>query len=255
MNRKFRISIALVLIMIFMTTSAFANSVGNNGEIKDVDVGYWDCWRYSNGVTWQNKKPGDWITYTYTIENTNENIVGVNDVQFYRGDKSTYNESSRSEWQSYRAYKQTLYPYAVQDLTITNYKYYSQGRVQLTVKARLVDNSNVGGFKITKKWQNAKVTGRRFYLPVYVNWKTKDDSFYVSGESVGSVGNISTHIIGERVIGPFNTDVHVNVFFQPVVDNEQAKYLSSDMEFDLKQGRTKKIDIDASSYSIYATPK
>jgi len=150
-----------------------------------IDVGYFDCWLHSDGVTWQNVpgygvvKPGDTVVYSYTVYYDGpETPVGVKSVRFYPGDEATYNQTYRQYWQEYSDYmsadKSGYFTYSVTSLTVNSFQYLGNGKVQITITAPLVTATKDGAYYgkyMRESWQGKLTQGRRFYLPTVIEWE------------------------------------------------------------------------------------
>lgn len=137
-----------------------------------LDIGYWDCWKYSDGVTWQDKKPGDTVTHKVTVAYDGAGTVkGVKGVTFFGNDEAKYNLTSKPNVLSYSDYLDNIYPYAVNNAQNISYKYLGNQKVEFTITTKLTDWSGQKGENIKKWWQSTQVEGRRFYIPVLIEWE------------------------------------------------------------------------------------
>ena len=180
--------IIIFLIVFSSISNAYAASSSASANIqinydtktfKQIEVAYYDCWRYSDGETWQDAEPGDNVDFTFTVESDSPDVTGIKSVQFFTDDEDLYNSTSRQTWQTYKEYIKTFYPYAVNNCSPQG-EYIGNAKAKIKVNTTLNDweghiddDEGLGGFKITKIWQHKKVTGRRFYVPVVVEWEMK----------------------------------------------------------------------------------
>ena len=182
--KKLSVLLALVFILI-MAPSALAASVDTQ-----IDIGKFDCWMYSDGQTWQNVpgygvvKPNDSPTYNYTVTYSGSNsdkITGVKSVTIFSHDETTYNKTARANDTIYDNYlKSDFYNYAVKELTVNNFKYLGEGKVQITISPTLdtykrdPNYSDFPGQYLHEDFQGKLTQGRRYYTPTVIEWEMAD---------------------------------------------------------------------------------
>ncbi len=156
-----------------------------NVSQNQIDVGEFNVWLHSDGVTWQSipgygvKKPGDTVTVTYTVTYdgpASDKVVGVKGASFYTGDQNIYNTTYRKDWQIYDIYEGHIDKYRVTNMTNVRAVYKGNRQVQMTVTIDLKTAAMHGsparwGLDISEPWQAKMTNGRKFYIPTLIEWQ------------------------------------------------------------------------------------
>ncbi len=86
-------------------------------------------------------------------------------------------------------FNKRFYKYAVDNGRILDYNYLGNSEMQYTIKTTLRANEVTNGKDITKEEQAKLVQGRRFYIPVLINWEyANSEGFELLGWVSGGVG-------------------------------------------------------------------
>lgn len=134
----------------------------NEPILRQISVGYWDIWRHADGITWQETgKPGD--TKEYTFQPTvPAKMEGYKNIEF-KIKPIIY--ISEQEYTQYGGRAGTSYPqFRLDILQYLPQNYQKKDDKTVTFK---LDGKY---FDIKKDWQGQQVEGRRYYLPVLVEW-------------------------------------------------------------------------------------
>lgn len=127
---------------------------------KYIDVGYWDIWRHSDGITWQyTGKPRDSKEYIFTLKNPTS-MADYQNISYkicYPLIEKEYNQAGGWLGHSYIDFMDKILRYTPQDYRIKD------GKMVSLVLDGFYEN-------IKKEWQGQLVEGRRWYLPVLVEW-------------------------------------------------------------------------------------
>lgn len=127
---------------------------------RHIDVGYWDIWRHSDGVTWQHTgRPGDRKEYVFDLQ-TPSSIANYQNMSYkiiLPVSAERYNQAGCWQEMTYARFDKDICRYIPQD-----YQKEEDKTVSLTLDGTYFD--------IKKEWQGQLVEGRRWYLPVVVEW-------------------------------------------------------------------------------------
>jgi hypothetical protein len=128
--------------------------------LRYIDVGYWDIWRHADGVTWQyTGRPGDLKEYAFNLE-TPAVLANYHNISYKIIAPVT--EAGYLQAGGYLGMNYTNFYICYQQYTPQGY----QKKDDKTVSLRLEGTY----FDIKKEWQGQLVEGRRWYLPVVVEW-------------------------------------------------------------------------------------
>lgn len=222
-NLKKKVGILGVILVFFSLLFINAPPVyAVNASQLQVDVGQFNTWLHSDGVTWQNipgygvKKPGDTVTITYTISYdgpVTDKVVGVKGASFYIGDQSLYNQTYRKTWQEYGVYEVYIKPYNVNHMTNVRAVYKGNRQVQLTVTVDLKTAKKYGnplnwGEQIKEPWMAKLTDGRKFYIPTLIEWEIEAAGYNLT---VQIEGQGSTTPTGSKIPGTVHQNMSGNV--------------------------------------------
>lgn len=182
--KKTKLIILVMLFLNFSFVSAASENVSpmnfnittqnTTQKIYDLDVGYYDVWKHMDGTWQQGIKPGSSVTHSHTVEYQGEGTVKSVKMSFYENSKSDYDKTIRASWQRYSDYMSLMYPYAVNNHNSLNYSLNKNtSSASFTIKTKLTDNYGLGGLDIKKDWQGGKVEGKRFYIPILIEWEVE----------------------------------------------------------------------------------
>ncbi len=152
--------IGLVLVLILLT-GLYVPAEAAQPVMSLIYVGSWDIWRHSDGVTWQYTGcPGQEKECTFNLEapeslaeyeNVDYKIVSLDITE------EQYNQLGGHQGLSYDDFEFNFYIFRP-----NNYRQVWDKTVSLTLSGTYDD--------VKKEWQNKLVEGRRWYLPVIVEW-------------------------------------------------------------------------------------
>lgn len=174
------------------------------GKIQNqIDVGYFSCWQHADGVTWQNipgfgvKKPGDTVTFSYTVTYdgpASDQVTGVKDVSFYQGDAGIYGTTFRQGWQPYNIYDELYGDFIVTRMEEPQFVYKGNKQVNITITVELKTKQMHGdppnwGKQIKEAWQSKLTDGRKFFTPVLIEWELEGNTlpdFFVTKQPLSN---------------------------------------------------------------------
>ena len=219
--RKISVLLALIFILIMAPAALADNSTTAE---RQLDVGSFDTWLYSDGMTWQAVpgygvvKPGDSPTYTYIVTYSGaspDRITGVNSVVAFDGIDKTYNSTTRSTGKPFNDYvKESYYKYSVKTMSVNSYQYLGSGQVKITVTPLLdtyylyPGHADYSGEYQHQFFQGKLTQGRRFYTPAVIEWQIKDGSpdFWPSVPTLNYTGTPGSTITIPAMVFNSGTD-------------------------------------------------
>lgn len=233
MRKTQKLIMAILLMALAMqfapTPSAFsANEVLFKTQ---VDVGYWDIWLHSDGVTWQyTGKPGDEKSYTFAIspppetanyDNVRHEIkAGITKEQFMAaGGRGDY-APDEAGWDEFDREILVHIP--------DDYRQTGDNQVTFTLSPKMRAKW------IKEEWQADMVEGWRWYLPVTINWygvpktekpKPKAGGFYNIDDYLGlKSGDFRTFTYNHEKIGNGGTVIFKIYKFTTEIGNVISQY-------------------------------
>ncbi len=134
----------------------------------EVDVGYWDIWRHSDGVTWQwTGKPGDAKIYNEFEINPPAEVSGYNNVRFAMGAGISKNDFMvAGGWHGFNPDTEGWEKFQFERLEKVPDNYRKTGEKEVTFTLSPEEYAEI----ITKQDQGEQVKGLRWYLPVTIKW-------------------------------------------------------------------------------------
>lgn len=158
MNKKiFILFMILALILPVMPTHAQQEQIIH----REIELGYYDIWRHSDGVTWQyTGQPGDYKEFTFNIAPPPgaENYTNVYFTADINITEDLYEAAGRRHGLAWDDFDSNF-----NRVTPQNYE--------------LLDNTPRVGFNLLGRYDDIKKTeqaqlvlGRRYYLPIYIEW-------------------------------------------------------------------------------------
>lgn len=153
--------ICLVMLSIILVGGSYTTAKAAQSIQRQICVGYWDIWRHSDGVTWQyTGSPGQQKNHTFELE-TPESMVEYQNVDY----KIISTEITEEIYNRLGGYQGMNYD----DFDLNIYRYLPDDYHQIADKTVSL---KLDGFyeEIKKDWQNQLVEGRRWYLPVVIEW-------------------------------------------------------------------------------------